>query len=175
MSGHFGATRKGERTCQVFKAARHNGGVDAAARFHSSIAGSVMMRNALPPLASNDLLCFARRLRQALSFAKPFEIVGRIANQSGSHANVSIEMFLTFGHVGKYKIFVANLEVSGAITRPCKNNDLFGGLTLPVSFNLEFDAPARKLSVCNAIVNINGTTDKNDRCPFPGLIENLFG
>jgi hypothetical protein len=34
----------------------HNGGVDAAARIHSSIAGSDMMRNTLPPLASNDLL-----------------------------------------------------------------------------------------------------------------------
>jgi hypothetical protein len=33
-----------------------NGGVDAAARFHSTIAVSVMMRNTLPPLASNDLL-----------------------------------------------------------------------------------------------------------------------
>jgi hypothetical protein len=32
-----------------------NGGVDAAARFHSTIAGPVMMRNTLPPLASNDL------------------------------------------------------------------------------------------------------------------------
>jgi len=32
-----------------------NGGVDAAARFHSSIAGPIMMRNAPPPLASNDL------------------------------------------------------------------------------------------------------------------------
>ena len=32
-----------------------NGGVDAAARIHSSIAGPVMMRNTLPPLASNDL------------------------------------------------------------------------------------------------------------------------
>jgi len=32
-----------------------NGGVDAAARFHSSIAGPIMMRNTLPPLASNDL------------------------------------------------------------------------------------------------------------------------
>jgi hypothetical protein len=33
-----------------------NGGVDAAARIHSSIAARVMMRNTLPPLASNDLL-----------------------------------------------------------------------------------------------------------------------
>jgi hypothetical protein len=33
-----------------------NVGVDAAARFHSSFAGPVMMRNTLPPLASNDLL-----------------------------------------------------------------------------------------------------------------------
>jgi hypothetical protein len=33
-----------------------NVGVDAAARIHSSIAGPVMMRNTLPPLASNDLL-----------------------------------------------------------------------------------------------------------------------
>src|SRR6266542_2045424 len=32
-----------------------NGGVDAAARIQSSIAGPVMMRNTLPPLASNDL------------------------------------------------------------------------------------------------------------------------
>ena len=36
-----------------------NGRVDAAARFHSSIAGPIMMRNTLPPLASNDLLCVA--------------------------------------------------------------------------------------------------------------------
>jgi hypothetical protein len=35
--------------------APYNGGVDAAARIHSSIAGPVMMRNTLPPLASNDL------------------------------------------------------------------------------------------------------------------------
>ena len=34
----------------------HNGGVDAVARIQSSIAGPVMMRNTLPPLASNDLL-----------------------------------------------------------------------------------------------------------------------
>jgi len=34
---------------------RANGGVDAAARIHSSIAGPVMMRNTPPPLASNDL------------------------------------------------------------------------------------------------------------------------
>jgi hypothetical protein len=33
---------------------RPNGGPDAAARFHESLAGSVMMRNTLPPLASND-------------------------------------------------------------------------------------------------------------------------
>jgi hypothetical protein len=33
-----------------------NGGVDAAARFHSTIAVPVMMRNTPPPLASNDLL-----------------------------------------------------------------------------------------------------------------------
>jgi hypothetical protein len=37
------------------RAMRANGGVDAAARIHSSIAGPVMMRNTLPPLASNDL------------------------------------------------------------------------------------------------------------------------
>src|SRR5437867_4130068 len=34
-----------------------NGGVDAAARIQSSIAGPIMIRNTLPPLASNDLLC----------------------------------------------------------------------------------------------------------------------
>src|SRR5437764_10508140 len=38
------------------KRRRYNGEVDAAARIHSSIAGPVMMRNTLPPLASNDLL-----------------------------------------------------------------------------------------------------------------------
>jgi hypothetical protein len=32
------------------------GGVDAAARFQSSIAGPIIMRNTRPPLASNDLL-----------------------------------------------------------------------------------------------------------------------
>jgi hypothetical protein len=32
-----------------------NGGVDAAARFHSTFAAPVTMRNTLPPLASNDL------------------------------------------------------------------------------------------------------------------------
>jgi hypothetical protein len=35
---------------------KHNVGVDRAARIHSSIAEPVMMRNTLPPLASNDLL-----------------------------------------------------------------------------------------------------------------------
>ena len=34
-----------------------NGGVDAAALFHSGIAGAVTMRNTPPPLASNNLLC----------------------------------------------------------------------------------------------------------------------
>src|SRR3954470_1880169 len=42
-------------------AAMDNGGVDAAARIQSSIAGRIMMRNTLPPLASNDLLCGAMR------------------------------------------------------------------------------------------------------------------
>jgi len=45
---------------------RHNGGVDAAARSQSSIAGTVMMQNTLPPLASNDLLDCRR---QNYSFA----------------------------------------------------------------------------------------------------------
>ena len=45
-----------------FSLQRANGGVDAAARIHSSIAGPVMMRNTLPPLASNDLLGGVRRL-----------------------------------------------------------------------------------------------------------------
>jgi hypothetical protein len=33
-----------------------NGGVDAAARIQPIVAGPVVMRNTLPPLASNDLL-----------------------------------------------------------------------------------------------------------------------
>jgi hypothetical protein len=33
--------------------------VDRAARFHSSLAGPIMMQNAQPPLRSNDLLCRA--------------------------------------------------------------------------------------------------------------------
>src|SRR5215813_100486 len=36
-----------------------NGRVDAAARIHESFAGSMMMRNTFPPLASNDLFGFA--------------------------------------------------------------------------------------------------------------------
>jgi hypothetical protein len=32
-----------------------NGGVDAAARIQSSIAGRIKLRNTPPPLASNDL------------------------------------------------------------------------------------------------------------------------
>jgi hypothetical protein len=32
-----------------------NGGVDAAARIHERIAGSVKLQNTLPPLASSDL------------------------------------------------------------------------------------------------------------------------
>src|ERR1700682_6134900 len=42
-----------------------NGGVDAAARTHSNIAGRIKLRNTLPPLASNDLLC--RRLRTGVN------------------------------------------------------------------------------------------------------------
>src|SRR5262245_39530090 len=38
----------------------YNGRVDAAARFHSTIAEPIMMRNTLPPLASNDF--FGRAL-----------------------------------------------------------------------------------------------------------------
>jgi hypothetical protein len=34
---------------------RHNGGVDAAARLHSIIAGRIKLPNTPPPLASNDL------------------------------------------------------------------------------------------------------------------------
>ena len=47
---------KRNHNCQMFKVARHNGGVDAAARIQSSIAGPVKLRNTLPPLASNELL-----------------------------------------------------------------------------------------------------------------------
>jgi|GEM_PF-6040268 len=36
-------------------------GVDAAARFHERIAGPVMMRNTLPPLASNDFVGHRRQ------------------------------------------------------------------------------------------------------------------
>ena len=36
---------------------RANGCVDAAARIQSSIAGRIKLRNTLPPLASNELLC----------------------------------------------------------------------------------------------------------------------
>ena len=84
-------------------------------------------------------------------------------------------MFLTFVDVGKYKIFVANLEVSGAISRPGKNNNLFSRLSLPVAFNPNSNAPARKLSVCYAVMNINGPTNKNDGGLFTGTIESLFG
>src|SRR3954463_12016325 len=34
-----------------------NGGVDAAARIKAPFAGPSKLRNTLPPLASNDLLC----------------------------------------------------------------------------------------------------------------------
>jgi hypothetical protein len=37
-------------------AMRPNVRVDAAARFHSTFAGLIMMRNTPPPLASNGLL-----------------------------------------------------------------------------------------------------------------------
>jgi hypothetical protein len=51
-----------------------NGGVDAAARFHSSIAGSVMMRNTPPPLASNDLFgCVADLARADHHFMRANE------------------------------------------------------------------------------------------------------
>src|SRR5205085_6804845 len=42
--------------------------VDAAARIQSSIAERIKLRNTLPPLASNDLLCpFAEARSQTLS------------------------------------------------------------------------------------------------------------
>ena len=34
-----------------------NGGVDAAARFHVPFAGPAIVRNTLPSVASNDVLC----------------------------------------------------------------------------------------------------------------------
>src|SRR5262249_55471738 len=36
---------------------RPDGGVDAAARIHSTTAPQIILRTPLPPLASNDLLC----------------------------------------------------------------------------------------------------------------------
>ena len=42
-----------------------NGGVDAAARFHSGIAVRVAMRNTLPPLASNDLFAVVASCRES--------------------------------------------------------------------------------------------------------------
>jgi hypothetical protein len=54
------------------KSKQHNGGVDAAARNHSSTAAPVMMQNTLPPLASNpDTSGFGGAMR-ALSIAKRF-------------------------------------------------------------------------------------------------------
>jgi hypothetical protein len=49
-----------------------NGGVDAAARFHSSIAGPIMMQNTPPPLASNEWLgCPLKEPRNVIFFLAP--------------------------------------------------------------------------------------------------------
>jgi hypothetical protein len=78
-----------------------NGGVDAAARFHSSIAGPVMMRNTLPPLASNDLSWVASE-SQALHF-----ITSRIEKYqiscSERHVNVGFACVFPFdgAHFGR--------------------------------------------------------------------------
>jgi hypothetical protein len=45
------------------------GGVDAAARIHSSVAGPVMMRNTLPPPRPNDLLGAASEMIKIISVA----------------------------------------------------------------------------------------------------------
>src|SRR6266852_9315690 len=46
-------------SCHLQKGSTYNGGVDAAARSHERIAGPSLMRNTLPPLASNDLFDIA--------------------------------------------------------------------------------------------------------------------
>ena len=57
-----------------------NDSVDAAARIQSSIAGPFMMRNTLPPLASNDLLgiryLFRRSLRTIAEYTSPSKSAG---------------------------------------------------------------------------------------------------
>ena|GEM_PF-7084235 len=59
-----------------------NGGVDAAARIQSSIAGPVIMRNTPPPLASNDLL------GTHLS-------IGSIGREGGKQAHPTVDLDLS--------------------------------------------------------------------------------
>ena len=53
----------------------YNGGVDAAARFHSTFAEPVMMRNTLPPLASNLLGGVGKRLLALQNNVESFQFV----------------------------------------------------------------------------------------------------
>jgi hypothetical protein len=52
---------------------RPNGGVDGAARIHSSIAERIKLRNTPPPLASNDLLCCPLEANAFASFTRPLQ------------------------------------------------------------------------------------------------------
>jgi hypothetical protein len=69
-----------------------NGGVDAAARFHSSIAGRIKLRNTLPPLASNDLLGCVRGL-------EPFNFFSVLVleNQNPRTSGYVVERFFRLG------------------------------------------------------------------------------
>src|SRR5882724_11120311 len=80
----------------VHKMKTHNVGVDAAARFHSSIAGRIKLRNAPPPLASNDLFGTQRnnsiRLKEQIPIAFDVTINRERGRQPRILRPVSVEV-----------------------------------------------------------------------------------
>jgi hypothetical protein len=80
-----------------------NGGVDAAARIHSSIAGPIKLRNTLPPLASNDLLY--RGLSDRFARSKVgFEIIA-LDHVCDNLFDALSSYFVDKNHVGCNEIF----------------------------------------------------------------------
>jgi hypothetical protein len=98
---------------------RPNGRVDAAARIQSSIAGRIMLRNTLPPLASNDLFGIAARLPSffpAIVAAGQLRTLLKDADFSNLALGVDLEPF----------VVRQNMKIEIVACVPCDNVE-FGG------------------------------------------------
>jgi len=100
-------------TCPTFES--------TAARFHSIIAGRIKLRNTLPPLASNDLLCGKPDLHATFEQRSPRILPNVRVRMFEKRSNEFIVLFVTDN--------AKNLETSANKFRIIGSQKLKGGTT----------------------------------------------